>query len=75
MTAGPDSNLWFSEFSANKIGQITTAGAIQEFAVPTASSGAFSVTVGPDSAIWFVEQTVNQIGRSLRQAERSPNSP
>ena len=37
-TAGPDGNLWFVENSANKIGRITTAGVVTEFAVPTANS-------------------------------------
>ena len=31
LAAGPDGNIWFSEFHASKIGRITMAGAITEF--------------------------------------------
>src|SRR6266851_3559054 len=35
ITAGPDGNLWFTEFNGNKIGRINTAGTtITEFSVP-----------------------------------------
>ena len=35
ITAGPDGNLWFAEYSSNKIGMINpTTHAITEFAVP-----------------------------------------
>ena len=35
IAAGPDGNLWFTEFDNNKIGRITTAGVITEFLIPT----------------------------------------
>jgi streptogramin lyase len=28
IAAGPDGNLWFTEYSGNKIGRITTAGVV-----------------------------------------------
>ena len=31
ITAGPDGNLWFTEFGVGKIGRITTAGTVTEF--------------------------------------------
>ena len=34
ITAGPDGNLWFTEFSADKIGRITPTGEIKEFPMP-----------------------------------------
>src|SRR5438128_11788033 len=34
ITAGPDGNLWFTEQSASRIGRITPAGVITEFAAP-----------------------------------------
>src|SRR5947209_796708 len=57
---GPDNNRWFTEFAANKIGRIITAGqagvapganapsTITEFNLPTAGSGPLNITVGPD---------------------------
>jgi streptogramin lyase len=35
ITAGPDGNLWFTEFTANNIARMTTAGVITEFPVST----------------------------------------
>ncbi len=31
ITTGPDGNLWFTEYGRNKIGRISTAGAITEY--------------------------------------------
>jgi Planctomycete extracellular len=60
ITAGPDGNLWFTEGFANKIGRITTSGAVTEF--PT-SSGPSGITAGPDGNLWFTEPEANKIGR------------
>ena len=62
ITAGPDGNLWFAEtrFGAphvgNKIGRITTSGAITEFPIPTPNSFPGGITAGPDGNVWFTEQ-------------------
>ena len=63
ITKGPDGNLWFTEFSGNKIGKITTAGAITEFPVPTAGSSPAEITAGPDGNLWFTEYYGQKIGR------------
>ena len=63
ITAGPDGNLWFTEFTGNKVGKITPAGAITEFPIPTASSFPYGITAGPDGNLWFVEDGGNKIGR------------
>ncbi len=63
ITAGPDGALWFTEVGGNKIGRITTAGSVTEFAVPTAFSGPVDITAGPDGALWFTEFTAEKIGR------------
>ena len=34
IAAGPDGNLWFAEFNANRIGRITWAGVVTEFSSP-----------------------------------------
>src|SRR5262249_59552519 len=62
ITAGPDGNLWFTEFDNNKIGRITPAGEITEFTIPTSDSGAHTITVGPDDNLWFTEFKAAQIG-------------
>jgi uncharacterized protein (TIGR03437 family) len=63
ITAGPDGNLWFTEFTGNKIGRITPSGTITEFPVPTVSSRPHGITAGPDGNLWFTELDGNKIGR------------
>jgi len=63
ITSGPDGNLWFSEWYAKKIGQITPWGSITEFAMPSGSGFPDGITTGPDGNIWFAEAEVNKIGR------------
>ncbi|HEX3977771.1 MAG TPA: hypothetical protein VHW96_16000 [Solirubrobacteraceae bacterium] len=60
---GPDGNLWFAEFLANHIAEVSpSTGAITEFTPPTASSGPTGVAVGPDGNIWFTEFAAGKIG-------------
>src|SRR5947209_1342181 len=63
IAAGPDGALWFTEFGADKIGRITTAGVVSEFAVPTAGASPFEIAAGPDGALWFTEFSSGNIGR------------
>ena len=64
---GPDGNLWFTELFENKIGRISTAGAVTgEFAVPGGSvvtEYPAGIAAGPDGNLWFTELTVNLVGR------------
>ena len=55
--------MWFTENTANKIGRITTAGAITEYPMPSANAGPYAIVTGPDLALWFTEQTGHGIGR------------
>jgi virginiamycin B lyase len=55
LAAGPDGNVWFSEFKASKIGRITPDGVVREFVLPRPSSGPGDITAGADGAMWFVE--------------------
>ncbi len=63
IAAGPDGNLWFTEYGGNKIGKITTGGVITEFALPTAGSQPSGIALGPDGSLWFTEYAGNRIGR------------
>jgi virginiamycin B lyase len=66
-----DGALWFTELAGNKVGRISTAGAIAEFAIPTPDSGPWGITAGPDGAMWFTESAAVQIGRiSVRPATK-----
>jgi streptogramin lyase len=63
ITAGPDGNLWFTEYSDNQIGRITPDGAVTEFPTPTPGSQPQALTAGPDGNLWFTELNGNNIGR------------
>jgi virginiamycin B lyase len=63
ITTGPDGALWFTEYSGNRIGRITTAGEIDEFPLPQPSSFPYGIVAGPDGALWFTEFKGNRIGR------------
>jgi streptogramin lyase len=63
ITAGPDGNLWFTEWLADKIGRITPSGTITQFQIPTAESHPYGITAGPDGNLWFVEEHGDKIGR------------
>jgi virginiamycin B lyase len=61
IVAGPDGALWFTEQMTNKIGRITTAGAVTvEYTVGSTPQG---IAVGPDGLLWFAESGVAEIGR------------
>jgi virginiamycin B lyase len=60
--AGPDGRLWFTEFGAAKVGAVTTAGKVTEYALPTANAGPDGITVGPDGHVWFTEAGAGKIG-------------
>jgi streptogramin lyase len=57
ITSGPDGNLWYT--AANKIGRMTTAGVVTEFALP--GYGALNIVSGPDGNLWYTRQ--DKIGR------------
>ena len=64
IAAGPDGALWFTEDGGDRIGRITTAGAITEYPTP-AGSGPYDIAAGSDGALWFTENgpAANRIGR------------
>jgi streptogramin lyase len=52
---GPDGNVWFVEGPpANKLGRITSAGVITEFAVPGATN-LFAIGLGPHKNLWLAD--------------------
>ena len=63
IAAGPDGNLWFTEFNGNTIGQITPAGEITRYPVPTGGGNPDGIAAGPDGNLWFAEYGGDKIGR------------
>jgi streptogramin lyase len=63
IVAGPDGNLWFTEFRGSKIGRTSTDGVFTEYPIPTPNSQPDDMDVGPDGNLWFAEVLGNRIGR------------
>ena len=64
ITTGPDGNLWFTEFTENKIDKISpVTGAITQYSISTANTGPSGITSGPDGNLWFTELFTNKIGK------------
>ena len=57
-----DGNLYFTDTGDDAIGQITPAGAITEYKVPTNQSAPFGITLGPDKNVWFTESSGGNVG-------------
>ena len=60
ITAGPDGSggqaLWFTNYSGNSIGEITTAGTVYNYPLNRATSGVsspYGITAGPNGTVWF----------------------
>ncbi len=62
---GPDGNLWFTESTGNRIGQITTAGVVHEFSngSTTPDKGLRHIAAGPDGNLWFAELEAQKVAR------------
>ncbi len=63
ITPGPEKEkaLWYTDYSANKIGKITTSGTITEYSL--SSTGPIGITAGPDKNLWFTEPLNHKIGK------------
>jgi hypothetical protein len=62
MVLGADSNVWFVDDKTSKVGKITTAGAITEYAFPEGSSPE-SIAVGSDNNLWVTDYKTSKIGK------------
>ena len=65
---GADGNLWFTEFTASKIGQLNLAGKISESVTPSRGSTPNGIASGPgpNLNLWFTET------KRLARSGRSP---
>jgi streptogramin lyase len=63
ITSGPDHNLWFTENTNKKIGRITPAGVVTEFAT-TGGICPQRIIAGPagDGGLWFTSSCTASIG-------------
>jgi virginiamycin B lyase len=64
---GPDSNLWFCESRAAKIGCFNPhTGAFREFPLSDRDSMPVGIAAGADGNLWFTEKQANRVGRIWR---------
>lgn len=59
--AGPDGNLWLTEFAGQRIGRSTIAGVVTGFALPAGTSPV-GICAGPNGTLWFTEAAASKIG-------------
>ncbi len=59
---GPDGYMWFTEQTGQRIGRISMAGTIAEYALPTGGNP-IGIAAGPDGNMWFTESLGRRIGR------------
>jgi streptogramin lyase len=68
ITAGPDGNMWFTDYFDGLIGRIASDGTIGEFGTITLGSQINAVAAGPlvagSKTVWFTEPTTGFIGRA-----------
>ncbi len=62
ITTGSDGALWFTNYSNNTIGRITTSGTVTNYTAASVSDP-WGMTAGPDGALWFTNYGNNSIGR------------
>ena len=55
IAAGPDGNLWFTEYDGDRIGRITPAGVVTEFSAGITRTATDRDHGGPDGNLWFTE--------------------
>lgn len=70
LTDGPDGNVWYLDWARAKLGRITPAGVVTEFAdgqvtapdgTTTATAG--GITAGPDGNLWYVANASHAVFR------------
>ncbi len=52
IAVGPDGAVWFTMYGTDRVGRITTTGAVTLFDLPSGAAPA-SITTGPDGALWI----------------------
>lgn len=62
MVEGPDGNVWFTDYTNDRIGKITPLGKVTFFQLQHDASP-FAMARGSDGALWFTEYFPRRIGR------------
>lgn len=62
MVAGPDGNIWYTNYAGNAIGRLTATGVVTQYPLPVSGSQPNGITVGSDGALWFT-QSISPAGQ------------
>ena len=79
LTRGPDGNMWFADDGLNSegrnlIGQITPAGIVKEYAIPSKplltapeniEEGPLVVAAGAEADVWFTDEREDEAGNNF----------
>src|SRR5262245_30341940 len=71
ITPAADGALWFCENAGNRIGRITTSGAMTDFPVPTVGAGPDGIVAGPDGPVRVPEGQGSRGGRATPDAAQA----
>ncbi len=66
IVAGPDGNLWFTEYYGDRVGRITVGGTVTDWSTGSGisnDSAPMGIAAGPDGNLWFAEYGPSRIGR------------
>jgi streptogramin lyase len=63
LAKGSDGATWYTDLGSQKIGRITTSGAITEYTNNSPDFFPQYITSGPDGALWFTDAGTGKIGR------------
>jgi len=74
LTVGPDGNIWFTVWTQNMIGRVTSDGDFTEFSLPPGTDP-FAITSGPDGNLWFTGSgQIDRITTTGTVSQFLPNS-
>ena len=63
LAAGPDGNVWFTQFNDDRVGRITPDGTITIYTQGITANGSPSgIATGPDGRIWFAQFNGDRLG-------------
>ncbi len=60
-------NVWFTEFTGNKIARVNQNGVFQEYAIGTSDSQPWGIAVDNSNRVWFTEYAANKLGNMTPQ--------
>jgi streptogramin lyase len=69
ITPGPEGNLWFTESFGNRVGRISTSGAVTEFSGLPPESTPDGIVAGPDGDLWVTESLNSGVARMTRTGQ------